>query len=226
MNTESSFRTKIKCPNCGAVYAYSDKKLESDASLHCQNCGRRLEIDKETLEDFPKVATSDEPEVYIPWNERHDTDEEHPWQDIPRLLLHGFAFWVVFGPASLIWIPLIAISLLVGGILGLILILLAQLIFAGAINLGLARYLWEIHCKDDWKNLLAHGFLLLFVLDAIMLITFVVNITAIQINEALFILLQLLQLIVYAPIYGIAGQWIALQFEIKTEDRSQQIDTI
>lgn len=194
--------------------------------VHCQNCGKKLEIEREKIDTYSKVTVSDEPEEYVPWDKRKDTEEGLSASEIPRLLLHGFAFWVVFGPASLIWIPLILIAAAFGGIIGLILILLAQLVFAGFINLSLGHYLWEIHCKDDWKHLFAHGILLSVVLDAIMLVLFVINAAAIRINVVLYVLLQLLQLIVLTPIYGYAGWWIALQFEIGTEeDTSRQIDT-
>jgi len=226
MSIETENRIKIECPNCGAVYAYPYEKLESQLSVHCQNCGKKLEFEREELEAYPRVTVSDEHEKYIPWSKRREIEDESSKTGIPRLLLHGFAFWVVFGPASLIWIPLILIAAAFGGIIGLILLLLAQLVFAGFINLGLGRYLWEIHCKDDWVNLLAHGFVLLLVLDAIMLVVFVINAAAIRGNFALFVFLQLLQLIVLAPIYGYVGRWIALQFEIDTEEDSlEQIDT-
>ncbi len=34
--------TRLRCPNCGAEYVYTNYQLEKDGYFHCQNCGMSI----------------------------------------------------------------------------------------------------------------------------------------------------------------------------------------
>lgn len=162
----------------------------------------------------PKVMPLEEPEEeYIPWGKRPENVERSIIQDLPKLFAQGFLLTLIFGLGSFFWIFFLAIFIALGSIFGLVIGIMAMLILAGWINMGLSGYFWSIDAKPDWKALLGHGLALLVLIVVVGIPILIVNFIRATLDLTLYILLQFLFLIVYTPIYGFIGRFVALHFE-------------
>jgi len=214
VNPESGNKIRIECPHCGASYLYSRQQIADSGVVTCQNCNKPLEARTDEGTILPKAMPLEEREEdYVPWGKRPENIGKSIFQDLPRLFAHGFVLTLIFGVGSLFWIFFLVFFIGFGSIIGLVLGVALMFILTGWINMGLSGYFWSIKSRPDWKALLGHGFALLALLEIVGIPILLLNLMRLMIELVLYIMLQLVILIVYTPIYGFIGRTVALHFE-------------
>jgi hypothetical protein len=123
---------------------------------------------------------------------------------------------VIFIVLSIGWAVLLVFLMLIGFIIGLIIGFLILLFLIGGLNVVLTDEIWNIHTKDDWKSLLAHGFVLFIAL-------IFAHVPGILINLVVPSLATIIAVfIVYCFSDGYVSKKIAEFYEI-TDDETNEI---
>lgn len=78
--------------------------------------------------------------------------------------LHGLSFSILYFVLGIGWAFLLALLVIAGLFIGFIIGCVVLFFIIGWLNSFLTEVFWDIPGKTDWKNLLAHGFALFFVL--------------------------------------------------------------
>jgi len=205
-------RFSVTCVNCGARYIYRSENINANGQVQCQNCGKWV-----TAEGVP-VAGEHPPvgelESYIPWNKREQKVEN----EIPRLLAHGFIYSLLALAIYFIFIIMLVIFASIGGFIGIIIALLVLAEMIGGVNIALADALWQIKCRPGQISLLGHGGLLFLFLFITGLMGFPLTTILAMMGFAFYIIGQLLYLLIFSLIDGFVCRFVALQFEIGTDD--------
>ncbi len=77
--------------------------------------------------------------------------------------MHGLLFSVLYLVLVLVWAFILAVLLVAGAFIGLIIGFVILMFIVGGLNSFLTDILW-FPVKTSWKDVLAHGFVLFFVL--------------------------------------------------------------
>jgi len=211
-------KVSVTCVNCGARYIYRAENINANGQVQCQNCGKWVTAEGVSLTgEHPPVVKS---ESYIPWNKREQKVEN----EIPRLFAHGFIYSLLALVIYFIFIMMLVIFASIGGFIGIIIAFLVLVEMIGGVNIALADALWQIKCRSGQSNLLGHGALLFFFLLITGLMALPLTIILEMMGFALYIIGQLLYLLLFSLIDGFACRFVALQFEIGTDNERLSVE--
>lgn len=211
-------RVSVTCANCSARYTYRLENINAYGQVQCQNCGKWVTAVGVPIAD--EKSPVGELDSYIPWNKREQKMEN----EIARLLAHGFIYSLLSLAIYFIFLMMLGIFAIVGGYIGIIIALLVLAEMIGGLNIALASALWEIKCRPGQGNLLGHGGLLILFLLMTGLLGLPLAITLAMIGPALYIVSQLLYIFIFSLIDGFVCRFVALQFEIGTDDGSSSTE--
>ncbi|HVP92561.1 MAG TPA: hypothetical protein VMS94_02330 [Acidobacteriota bacterium] len=144
-------------------------------------------------------------------------EEQIKWTtNLSKYFAQGILFSLIFIVLSIGWAVLLVFLMLIGFIIGLIIGFLILLFLIGGLNVVLTDEIWNTHTKDDWKSLLAHGFVLFIAL-------IFAHVPGILINLVVPSLATIIAVfIVYCFIDGYVSKKIAEFYEI-TDDETNEI---
>jgi hypothetical protein len=83
---------------------------------------------------------------------------------LARYFVHGISFSALLALSLIAWSFVAAFLIITGFVIGLILAFVVLFIIIGGLNILLTEFIWKVPIKQDWKRILAHGFLLPIVL--------------------------------------------------------------
>ncbi|MFW9958970.1 MAG: hypothetical protein ACFFCT_12940 [Candidatus Odinarchaeota archaeon] len=205
-------RFSVTCANCGARYTYRSENINANGQVQCQNCGKWVTaVGVPLAGERPPVG---ELESYIPWNKREPKVEN----EIPRLLAHGFIYSILSLAISFIFMMMLVIFAIFGGFIGIIIALLVLAEMIGGVNIALADAVWQIKCRSGQVSLLGHGGLLFLFLLITGILGLPLAFSLAMMGYSLYIISQLLYLFIFSLIDGFVCRFVALQFEIGTDD--------
>lgn len=148
-------------------------------------------------------------------------------QDAPKYFMHGLLYAILGTLATFVFAFISIVSTLVVGVvaqaggeligyvvLALFFIVLLFLIFfvAGLINAMLSRSFWRANPPGGFKSYVGHGVALIFILVIFGIPNIAIDIFFPNLDFAVFIILAIPRIIVYAIIDGFLGRWIAYGF--------------
>lgn len=148
-----------------------------------------------------------------------------------KYFLHGVFFFVLFLTLGIMWaftfLMWIGESFFISLIIGIIILSF----IVGKVNTILASSLWHIPIKSDWKNLLAHGFVLFSVLFMVnIFLYFIISIVSFMLYSSSSIspialnitpyLVILIDFIIYCFIDGFVSKKVACLWRIRYSERT------
>jgi transcription elongation factor Elf1 len=190
---------------------YNVKNLNAEGKVSCQNCGRWILAEGQSISVMPAETAM---ETYVPYEKR----EEETSLTVAKLYGHGFLFSILSLFIAFLYIFLAVFLAYLGGIIGLVLSIVILCGMIGSVNLGLANVLWGIRCKHEPQSVVAQG-------GVIFLILVVMSVVFLPFTGFAFQIVLLLDFLVYPFIYGFVCRSIALQFEIIQDEEDRAISS-
>jgi hypothetical protein len=133
--------------------------------------------------------------------------EEETWKTLIKYFSHGILFSGIFLILGIVWAIILAILVSVGLFIGFIIGVIVLFFIIGGINVFLTDYIWNISVKEDWKSLLAHGFLLFILLLLVNIPSIIIRL----IDKSL--VTSIVLFLIYCFIDGYISKTVALNWE-------------
>ncbi|MFW9786055.1 MAG: MJ0042-type zinc finger domain-containing protein [Candidatus Thorarchaeota archaeon] len=205
----SNERFSLRCPNCNATYTYNTSDLNPEGQVSCQNCGRLIRAEGQTV----TVAQEKAPEEsYVPDEQR----TEGTMMTVVKLYAHGFVFSLLTFFIAVIFGLINVIFAVAGGLIGLVIAFIVLTAMLGGVNIGLASAIWGLNLKSDAQSVIAQG-------GVIFILMFVLSLLLLPLMIFAYSLLVILDIGIFTFFYGYVFRAIALQFQIVRDDTVGEI---
>jgi hypothetical protein len=140
--------------------------------------------------------------------------------ELIKYFVHGIAFSFLLLILGIAWVILFAVLVMVGMFIGLIIGLVCLFYIIGGLNVVLTNLIWDVQVMSDWKHILAHGFVLFFIL---LIVGIPVYLFALASPSLVALIVGL---IIYALIDGFIAKNVANWWEVRETEEYEELGEI
>lgn len=228
MNNKDTEGLFMKCPNCGASYVYLVDKIASGGFFQCQNCAKWLRVLSQPEQgSVPVVSIALEKEAAAHERRSRPKQDFRIRRDLPTMFMHGLLFSLIMVALLWIWVYIIELGTLLGGLIGFYVGIIVTCIgivgVVGYTDIFLAQNFWDIYCKKPWRSIMGHGAIMSVLVLLGALPAIIAPILLADLSLEVYAVIETSLIVLYWGTVGAIGRSVAYLFVIDKDNQSRGV---